>query len=350
MTSPAERIVRPGFEQTAPKTPAEFAERWRNSREREILLAEIQDYQDKHPRDQRALEYKESRIEDQQKHVRSASPYLISYAEQVKLNIWRAYRRLVANPFFTIASMLYNLIMAVMLGSMFFDMKAEASTFYYRGGIIFFALLFNAFASQLEVLTVYAERPVVEKHNRYALYRQSSQAVASYLMDLPYKTANMLVFNSIIYWMTNLRQEPGAFCFFCLVSYLTTLVMSALFRTLAYLTRTPAQAMVPSSLLSLGLMIYTGFCIPPSYIPNWSYWMMYINPLSYAFEALMANEFHNRDFSCDTDMVPRGPGYENVPASSQICSSVGARAGQSFVNGDLYIGESFGYLNEHKLR
>ncbi|KAH7028749.1 multidrug resistance protein CDR1 [Microdochium trichocladiopsis] len=349
MTSPAERVVRAGFEGKVPKTPDEFAECWKNSKERQALLGEIQEYQDKHPRDQRALEYKQSRAADQQKHMRSSSPYLISFFAQVKLNIWRAFRRLVADPFFTIASMLYNLIMAVMLGSMFFEMKADASTFYYRGGIIFFALLFNAFASQLEVLTVYAERPVIEKHNRYALYRQSSQAVASYLMDLPYKTANMFVFNIVIYWMTNLRRDAGAFFFFCLTSYLTTLVMSALFRTLAYLTRTPAQAMVPGSLLSLGLMIYTGFCIPPSYIPDWSRWMMYINPLSYAFEALMASEFHDREFPC-SNMVPRGPGYENLPAESQICSSVGAEAGRAFVNGDRYIGDSFGYSNENKWR
>lgn len=198
-------------------------------------------------------------------------------------------------------------------------------------------------------MTVYAERPIIEKHHRYALYRQSTQAVAGYLMDLPYKTANMLIFNLTVYFMTNLRRDAGSFFFFCLTSYLTTLVMSCLFRTLAYLTRTPAQAMVPSSLLSLGLMIYTGFCIPPSYLPDWSHWMMYINPLSYAFEALMANEFHDRSFPC-SNLVPQGPGYENLLPESVICSSVGAEAGQFFVSGDRYIGQSFGYLNEHKWR
>lgn len=151
MTSPGERVVRPGFENKVPKTPEEFAKRWQNSKERRTLLSEILEYEEKHPRDQRYLEYKQSRLADQHKYTRSGSTYLISYAAQVKLNIWRAYRRLVADPSFTIASLLYNLVMALMLGSMFFNMKADSSTFYYRGGIIFFSLLFNAFASQLEV-------------------------------------------------------------------------------------------------------------------------------------------------------------------------------------------------------
>lgn len=170
-------------------------------------------------------------------------------------------------------------------------------------------------------------------------------------MDLPYKTANMVVFNLTVYFMTGLRQDDGAggFFFFSLVTYLTTLVMSCMYRTLAYLTRTPAQAMVPSALLSLGLMIYAGFCIPPAYLPGWSEWMYRINPLSYAFEALMANEFHGRAFPC-VSMVPQGPGYEGLGAASRICSVVGARAGEATVSGDDYIELSFGYRNENKWR
>lgn len=150
MTSPRERVVRPGFETKVPKTPDEFADRWIRSKERQALLDEIDEYQSKHPRDQRHLEYKESRRTEQHKHMRSGSTYLVSYAGQVKLNLWRAYRRLLADPSFTIASLLYNIVLALMLGSMFFDMKADSETFYYRGGVIFFSLLLNAFASQLE--------------------------------------------------------------------------------------------------------------------------------------------------------------------------------------------------------
>jgi ATP-binding cassette subfamily G (WHITE) protein 2 (PDR) len=30
----------------------------------------------------------------------------------------------------------------------------------------------------------------------------------------------------------------------------------------------------------------------------WFKWLNYINPLAYAFEALMVNEFHGREFPC----------------------------------------------------
>ncbi|UPK91915.1 hypothetical protein LCI18_002850 [Fusarium solani-melongenae] len=349
MTSAQERRVKPGYERTAPRTPDEFAERWQASEPRKQLLRELSEYEQNHPREERLAEYQTSRRAEQFKSQRAKSPYTISYAHQVRLTLWRSWRRLLADPGFTIASLLFNLIMALVLGSMFYNLKDDSSTFYYRGGVIFFSLLFNAFASQLEVLTVYAERPVVEKHNRYAFYHQSTQAIASYFIDLPYKTTNMIIFNVTVYFMTHLRREAGNFFFFCLASYLTTLVMSSIYRTLACITRTSHQAMVPSAILSLGLMIYTGFTIPTDYMLGWSRWMNYINPLAYAFEALMANEFHNREFPCGS-MVPRGPGYDDLPPESRICAVVGAEPGSNVVSGDRYINMSFDYSNAHKWR
>ncbi|KAK8105542.1 hypothetical protein PG999_008901 [Apiospora kogelbergensis] len=349
MTSPAQRRIRPGFESLVPRTADDFANIWKRSQQRNALLAELNSYELKHATDQRLVEFQESRRAEQAKSQPARSPYNISFAAQVNLNLWRGWRRLLADPAYTIASLVFQIIMALMLGSMFLHLKEDTSTFYYRGGIIFFSLLFNAFSSQLEVLTVYAERPIVEKQHKYAFYSLSTQAIASYVMDLPYKTANLIIFNLIVYFMTFLRRDAGSFFFFSLVTYLTTLVMSCLYRTLAYLTRTPAQAMVPSALLSIGLIIYTGFCIPPAYLPDWSAWMYHINPLRYAFEALMTNEFHGRQFPCAT-MVPQGPGYERLSPASQVCSVVGARTGESMVSGDDYIELSFGYLSMNKWR
>lgn len=151
MTSPQERRIKPGYEDLAPRTPEEFASRWIASQQRKTLAEEIEDYEHKHPSHARMPEYKESYRAEQSKSQRSRSPFTISYAHQVALTLWRGYRRLLADPGFTIASLIFNLIMALVLGSMFYDLKPDSGSFYYRGGLIFFSLLFNAFASQLEV-------------------------------------------------------------------------------------------------------------------------------------------------------------------------------------------------------
>lgn len=48
--------------------------------------------------------------------------------------------------------------------------------------------------------------------------------------------------------------------------------------------------MVPAAVLILGLVMFTGFVIPIDYMLGWSRWMNYVDPVAYAFEALMVNE------------------------------------------------------------
>jgi hypothetical protein len=154
MTSPTERHVRSGFENVIPRSPAEFAEKWRASKQRQQLLHELAAYEQKHPSDTRLAEYKESRRGEQAKSLRSRSPYTISYLQQVSVTLWRAYRRLLADPAFTIVSLLFNVLIGLILGSLYYNLKSDTSSFFYRGGLIFFSLLFNAFASQIEVCSM----------------------------------------------------------------------------------------------------------------------------------------------------------------------------------------------------
>jgi ATP-binding cassette, subfamily G (WHITE), member 2, SNQ2 len=70
------------------------------------------------------------------------------------------------------------------------------------------------------------------------------------------------------------------------------------------------------------------------------------NPLAYAFEAVMANEFEGRTFQCDpTQLVPSGPGYTN--SAFQSCAIIGSTSGSTVVSGGRYIAEAFGYSRSH---
>ena len=349
MTSPIERKARSGCEDTVPQAPDQFAERWKTSKQRQILLREIEGYSDAHPAAERLEEYKQSRRAQQAQLLRPNSAYMISYPSQVSLALWRAWRRLRADPSFTVIWLIYHVVISLILGSMFYNLADDTSSFTYRAALMFFSLLFIAFSSQIEVLTIYAERPVVEKHNRYAFYHQSAQAIASYVIDLPYKVVNMVVFTLTVYMMSNLNRTAGNYFFFLLVTILTVLSQSAIFRTLACLTRTPEQAMAPTALLVLGMAIYPGFTLPTDYMPGWSRWMNYINPINYAFEALMANEFNGREFNC-VSMVPFGEGYSDISPASQICSVIGSRLGSSVVMGQDYIVAAYDYRNANKWR
>ncbi|KAH8649041.1 ABC-2 type transporter-domain-containing protein [Xylariales sp. PMI_506] len=352
MTSPQERIVRAGYEGKAPRTPDEFAAAWKESAEYQKLQTEIEQYKTEHPLNGPDAEiFRANKRQAQAKAQRAKSPYTLSYLQQVNLCLWRGFRRLIGDPSLTVGSLIGNIVMGLIISSVYYNLQPTTASFFQRGALLFFACLTNAFASALEILTLYAQRPIVEKQSRYAMYHPSAEAVASMLTDLPYKVANTIVYNLVLYFMTNLRREPGAFFFYLLISFSVVLAMSMIFRTIASASRTLSQAMVPAALLILGLVIFTGFVIPIDYMLPWCRWMNYIDPMAYAFEALMANEFHGRQFLC-TSYIP-SPSiseYANVGDANHVCSAVAAVAGSAYVDGDAYIESAFQYYNGHRWR
>ncbi|RYP73544.1 hypothetical protein DL771_003583 [Monosporascus sp. 5C6A] len=347
MTSPQERVVRPGFEGMVPRTADDFAQAWENSAEYKALQAEIETYKQEHPINGPDAEaFRDSRKAQQARNQRPKSPYILSYWQQIKLCLWRAWQRLMGDPSITVGQLVGSIIMSLIIGSVFYDLPPDTTSFFQRGALLFFACLMNAFSSALEILTLYAQRPIVEKHSRYALYHPSAEAIASMICDMPYKIANTIVFNLCLYFITNLRREAGAFFFYLLFSFLTVMTMSMIFRTIGSASRTISQAMVPTAILILALVLFTGFVIPIDYMLPWCRWINYVDPLAYAFESFMVNEFSGREFLC----IQYIPPYEGVEPNNHVCNTVGSVPGQPYVNGDAYINSQYNYYASNRWR
>lgn len=107
-----------------------------------------------------------------------------------------------------------------------------------------------------------------------------------------------IIFNVILYFLAGLRPNPSQFFVFFLFTVLVRFTMSAMFRTVAAATKTITEALAIAGVLVLVIVIYTGYTIPRPYMHPWFKWLTWLNPLAYAFEALMVNEFHGREFAC----------------------------------------------------
>lgn len=350
LTSPAERIAKSGWEHRVPQTPDEFEKAWLESEDRAQLMREIEQFEKEYPVGGEQLEkFRESRKAEMAKGQRAKSPYTISVPMQIKLCMDRGFQRVRGDASIMITGIIANSIMALVVGSVFYNLPENTSALYSRGALLFFAILLNAFSSALEILTLYAQRPIVEKQSKYAFYHPFAEAVASMICDLPNKILTSIFFNLVLYFMTNLRRTPGAFFVFYLFSFMCVLAMSMIFRSIAALSRSLSQAMAPAAVLILALVIYTGFTIPTRDMHPWFRWINYLDPVAYAFEALMINEFHKRHIPC-TNFVPTGASYANVSPEQKICSTTGAAAGANFVDGDTYIQVNFKYEHAHLWR
>lgn len=83
--------------------------------------------------------------------------------------------------------------------------------------------------------------------------------------------------------------------------------------------------------------------------PRWASWIRWINPVSYGFESVMVNEFHDRQFPCSS-FVPSGPGYENISANQRVCAVQGSQPGLDFVGGTAFVESSYSYQWNNRWR
>ncbi|KAK3705222.1 hypothetical protein LTR37_013383 [Vermiconidia calcicola] len=327
VTNPTERQAATGFENKVPRTPDEFEKHWRNSQDYADLQREIEDYEQQYPvgNTGELQAFRDYKQDQQAKHVRPKSSYVVSVPMQVKLNTKRQWQRIWNDKASTFTPIISNIIMALIIGSVFYGTPNATGGFQSKGSVLFFAVLINALTAISEINSLYAQRPIVEKHKSYAFYHPATEAIAGIVLDIPMK-----FFTS------------GSF----LIVYIITFVMSAVFRTLAAVTKTISQAMALAGVLVLAIVIYTGFVVPVQYMGDWFGWIRWINPVFYAFEVLIANEFHGRNFECSQFV----PAANNLGGPTFVCSGKGAIAGELTVNGDDYIAASYGYYFSHVWR
>ncbi|KAH8701389.1 AtrD, ABC-transporter [Phaeosphaeriaceae sp. PMI808] len=352
LTDTAERktVTREGHESRVPRTPNEFVEAWLKSPEYQRLKHEIQDFNNMYPsKDGFSQQYlrKKYAVEGDVKFISFVYP--TSTWHQISICIHRAFLRLRNNLTPPISAVIGNTILAVVLGSVFYDLKDASESFQTRAVLIFYSIMINSCTPAFEVLTMWAQRPIVEKHARYAFYHPVAEGIASMVADLPNKIITSLLFNMCLYFITNLRRTASAFFIFWTFAFVAMVTMSMLFRMVGSLSRTYEQSLAPVAIMIFNFIIYAGFVIPPDYQVPWLGWIRWINPIGYAYESLMINEFRNRIFPCSTT-IPSGPSYNPGNMDGKVCAAIGAVPGENFVEGNNFLKVKYGYPLNHLWR
>ncbi|OTA63684.1 hypothetical protein K449DRAFT_31387 [Hypoxylon sp. EC38] len=349
LTNPAERVVQPGYESLVPQLPDEFSNVWKHSDEAKALREKIDDFNALHPvRIAHPVEDIETATGHDILSFRS-STYPLPTVWQTLACLSRAFIRTKSNAAADISAIVANTILGVIIGSLFFNLPEDAENLQQRSVLLFFALMVNAFVPGSEVVVMWAQRPIVEKHDRYAFYHPFTERLASLISDLPAKIAISFSIHLPIYFMTNLRQTASGFFVYWLFMFVNLITMSVLFRMIGSVSRTREQTTVPVSVVILLCIIYTGFIVPPNYMVPWLGWFWRINPLAYTYESLLINEMRDRSFPCST-MIPAGPFYNNVSVDEKICSTIGSSIGQQQIQGNTYLSVKYDYLENHLWR
>ncbi|KIP09940.1 hypothetical protein PHLGIDRAFT_102023 [Phlebiopsis gigantea 11061_1 CR5-6] len=350
VTDPNGRIPRPGVT-NRPRTPEEFAKAFLASPLCEENRRDMLKYQSEFVGNtRRQSQYRMSAYNDHAKHTRKGSPYLTSVPMQVRALMKRRVQILGGDKVTFALNFILFVVKAIIVGTIFVQLKDSTSAFFSRGGVLFFSMLFAALTAMAEIPALFSQRPIVLRHYRAAMYHPFVESMALTFVDFPITFVTLLCFSIILYFLVGLQKTASQFFIFLLFVFVMTLTMKAWFRALAAAFHTAAPAQTLAGLSLLLLTLYAGYTIPQPSMIGGLKWLTYISPLKYGFEGLMVNEFHGISAGCAT-FVPSGPGYDGqVSIDNQVCTTVGSVSGQLGVDGDRYILLSYDYQYSHLWR
>ncbi|KAJ9315157.1 hypothetical protein DTO271D3_4610 [Paecilomyces variotii] len=340
VSDPNARRVKKGWEDRVPRSAEQFEQAYRQSDVYRDALRDVDDF--------------EKEVEEQ-RHERDAARakmkkknYTLSFYQQVLTLTHRQFLVMFGDRQSLAGKWGVVTFQALIIGSLFFNQPPTSSGVFTRGGVMFFILLFNALLALAELTAAFASRPILMKHKSFSFYRPSAYALAQVVVDVPLVLIQVVIFDVIVYFMSNLSRTASQFFINLLFIFTLTMTMYSFFRALGALCSSLDVATRLTGVAIQALVVYTGYLIPPWKMHPWLKWLIWINPVQYSFEALMANEFYKLKIQCEPPyIVPEGPG---VSPEYQSCAIQGSQPGQTYVNGSDYIKTAFTYTRAHLWR
>ncbi|KAL4810836.1 ABC-2 type transporter-domain-containing protein, partial [Aspergillus unguis] len=340
VSDPNARRVRKGWEDRIPRSAEDFQRAYRNSEDHKESLKDIEDFEEEV--DLQAEEREEARKKAPKKN------YTVPFYKQVLILSERQFKIMWGDRQTLFGKWSILTFQALIIGSLFYNLPDTSAGVFTRGGVMFFVLLFNALLALAELTDVFTHRPVMLKHKSFSFYRPSAYAVAQVVVDVPIIFIQVTLFELIVYFMANLQRTPSQFFINFLFIFILTMTMYSFFRTVGSFSASLDVATRLTGVAIQALVVYTGYLIPPWKMHPWLKWLIWINPVQYAFEGIMANEFYNLDIQCiPPNIVPEGP---NAQPGHQSCSIQGSTTDQTLVQGSSYIQAAYTYSRSHLWR
>lgn len=349
--APEHRHVREGWEARVPRTATEFEDIFRRSEHFTAVKSSVSTA--------RALE------------PPAAGPrrkvYALPFYRQVVECSARQFRVLVHDTGTWMTEAITILVQSIALGTLFYGQTRTTQAFFILGSSLFLSVLVPALQAMSEFSNSFAERPLVLRQKRYRFYRPSAYALGLVLTDVAWKIV-AVSYGIPQYFLTGYQRSADKFFTWFCVLYVLHLALSMIFRALAVGSPSMGRAVLPVGIMFNVFVLYTGLYVPGPQMQVWLSWIRYLNvssphlspvlqsltpsrtqPLYYAYESAMINEFGNLQYTCsENDLAPSGSSYGDV--SNQICAVKGAVAGGSSVSGAAFIQEQYGFLQSNLWR
>lgn len=162
-------------------------------------------------------DFKVAVLEAKRRGAPKKSVYNVGFHQQVWALMKRQFVLKMQDVLALVLSWIRSIVIAIVLGTLYLNLGQTSASAFSKGGLMFISLLFNAFQAFSELAGTMVGRPIINKHKAYAFHRPSALWIAQIIVDQAFAASQILLFSIIVYFMTNLVREAGAFFTFYLM-------------------------------------------------------------------------------------------------------------------------------------
>ncbi|MEW5318872.1 MAG: hypothetical protein WDW38_010056 [Sanguina aurantia] len=197
---------------------------------------------------------------------------------------------------------LMHVVIAGLAGCYWFQLGVQpldASVIHDIAGLLFFIVLFMSFANLFNSLMTFPpEFQMLVKERQSGMYRLSAYYIARTSSELPVDCLLPSIFYIILYFMTGLRLDAGAFFANWITLLLIVLVAQSVGLLLGAMVQDATTAWSIANVLTLGLMLVGGFYVQA--MPVWISWVKYISWIRWGFDLTLKIEYRHRPMDCSS--------------------------------------------------
>ncbi|OWZ08834.1 ABC transporter [Phytophthora megakarya] len=190
------------------------------------------------------------------------------------------------------------LVVAVVSSTAFMDM--EPTNVPLVLGLIFQSAMFPLF-EQTSQLSMFVEmRGIFYKQRSANFFQTSAYVLANVISQIPVALPESFIYGAFMYWIAGLEADIGRFILFEVIIFLTVMAAVLIFFFISaispniYIT-TPLVVGILQVVL-----LFAGFIVTKSQIPDYLVWLYWIDPMAWAFRALVVNQYRSATFDVCT--------------------------------------------------
>ncbi|KAJ6836913.1 ABC transporter G family member 36-like isoform X2 [Iris pallida] len=223
------------------------------------------------------------------------SQFSQSFVTQCMACLWKQSLSYWRNPPYTAVRFLFTVIIALMFGSIFWDLGSKTKKqqdLFNAMGSMYAAVLFIGISYSSSVQPVVAiERTVFYRERAAGMYSALPYAFGQVVVELPYIFVQTVIYCIIVYAMIGFQWTAAKFLWYLFFTFFTLLYFTYYGMMAVGLTPNYNIAAIVSAAFYGVWNLFSGFIIPRPRMAIWWRWYYWACPVSWTLYGLVTSQF-----------------------------------------------------------